>query len=84
MNKDGFIKELAKQTGYDEERCTLINNIIENYFILGRKNKEKIIKDLQSKATLSEDDAENVYDISIKIITEEVKNKLKYPFKSQK
>lgn len=83
MNKKGFINELSNQTGYDEKRCILINDIIENYFIFRKKNKEKIIKDLQIKANLSEDDSENVYDIYIKIITEEIKNKLKHPFKSQ-
>ena len=83
MNKTGFIKELSKQTGYDEEKCILINDIIENYFIFGRKNKDKIIQDLQVKVKLNEDDSENVYDIAIKIITEEMKNKLKHPFKSQ-
>lgn len=83
MNKTGFIKELSKQTGYNEEKCTLINSIIENYFILGRNNKGKIIKELQAKASLSEDDSENIYDITMKIITEEVKNKIKHPFKSQ-
>ena len=83
MNKKGFIKELSKQTGYDEEKCILINNVIENYFIFGRKNKDKIIKDLQTKASLNEDDSENVYDISMKIITGEIKNKLKHPFRGQ-
>ena len=83
MNKNGFIKELSKQTGYDEEKCILINNVIENYFIFGRKNKDKIIKDLQIKASLNEDDSENVYDISMKIITGEIKKKIKYPFRSQ-
>lgn len=83
MNKNGFIKALSKETGYDEEKCIVINNVIENYFIFGRKNKDKIIKDLQIKASLSEDDSENVYDISMKIITGEIKNKLKHPFKSQ-
>lgn len=83
MNKTGFIKELSKQTGYNEEKCTLINSIIENYFILGRNNKEKIIKELQAKASLSEDDSENIYDITMKIITEEIKSKIKHPFKSQ-
>ncbi len=83
MNKMGFIKELSKQTGYDEQKCILINDIIENYFIFGRKNKDKIIRDLQVKASLNEDDAENVYDIGVKIITGEIKNKLKHPFKSQ-
>lgn len=83
MNKTGFIKELSKQTGYDEEKCILINDIMENYFIFERKNKDKIIKDLQIKAGLNEDDSENVYDIAMKIITEEIKNKLKHPFKNQ-
>lgn len=83
MNKTGFIKELSKQTGYDEEKCILINSIIENHFIIGRKNKEKIIKELQIKAKLNEDDSENIYDISMKIITSEIKNKIKHPFKSQ-
>lgn len=83
MNKMGFIKELSKQTGYDEQKCILINDIIENYFIFGRKNKDKIIKELQVRATLNEDDAENIYDICVKIIAKEIKNKLKHPFKSQ-
>ena len=83
MNKTSFIKELSKQTGYDEEKCILINNVIENYFIFGTKNKDKIIKDLQVKIPLSEDDAENIYDISMRIITGEIKNKLKHPFKNQ-
>ena len=83
MNKTGFIKQLSKQTGYDEEKCILINSIIENHFIIGRKNKEKIIKELQIKAKLNEDDSENIYDISMKIITAEIKNKIKHPFKSQ-
>ncbi len=48
MNKTRFIKELSKKTGYDKQRCILINDIIENYFIFGRKNKEKIIQDLQT------------------------------------
>lgn len=83
MNKIGFIKELSKQTGYDEEKCILINDIIENYFIFGRKNKDKIMKDLQIKVGLNEDDSENVYDITMRILTEEMKNKLKHLFKNQ-
>ena len=83
MNKTGFIKKLSKQTGYDEEKCIIINSVMENYFIFGRKNKDKIIKDLQIKVTLTEDDAENVYDIAMKIITGEIKNKMRHPFRNQ-
>ena len=83
MNKNKFIKELVKETGYSEEKCILINNVLENHFIIGRKNKDKIIQDLEEKVSLNEDDAENVYDISMKIIMTEIKNKLRHPFKNQ-
>ena len=44
MNKSEFIKELSKQTSYNEERCNTINNIVEDTFIIGKKNKEKILR----------------------------------------
>ena len=44
MNKSEFIKELSKQTSYNEERCNTINNIVEDTFIIGKKNKEIIIE----------------------------------------
>ena len=50
MNKSEFIKELSKQTSYNEERCNTINNIVEDTFIIGKKNKEKIVKQRQSEA----------------------------------
>ena len=83
MNKSKFINELSKETGYSEDKCLLINNVLENYFIFNKKNREKIIQDLKLKVSLNEDDAENVYDISIKIINKELKNKLKHPFRSK-
>lgn len=83
MNKRGFIEELSKETGYDENKCILINEIIEKYFIFNKNNRDKIIQELKINVNLNEDDAENVYDISIKVIKEEIKNKLKHPFRSQ-
>ena len=49
MNKTGFIKELSEKLEYDETKCTLINSIIEDYFIFGKSNKEKVIADLIKK-----------------------------------
>ena len=46
MNKSEFIKRLKKETNYSEDRCVLVNDILENNFIIGRKNKQKIINDL--------------------------------------
>ena len=47
MNKTGFIKELSEKLGYDEEKCTLINSVIEDYFIIGKSNKEKVLSDFK-------------------------------------
>ena len=82
MNKSKFIKRLKEETDYSEDRCVLVNDILENNFIIGRKNKQKIINDLILK-NFTEDEAENIYDISINIIIPKIKNKIKHPFKSK-
>ena len=81
MNKSEFIKRLKEETNYSEDKCALVNSILENNFIFGKKNKQKIIDELIQKK-FTEDEAENIYDISINIITNEIKNKIKHPFKS--
>ena len=49
MNKSEFIKELSKQTGYDEEKCIVINSIVEDTFIIGKKNKDKMIEKFEEQ-----------------------------------
>lgn len=83
MNKSEFIKELSKQTKYDEEKCTLINSIIEDTFIIGKKNKEKMIEKFKVQLGIDENDANNLYEIAMSIIGGAIKDKLKHPFKSQ-
>lgn len=81
MNKGEFIKELANKTGYNEEKCLQINNIMEDTFLIGKKNKEKMINDLKNKLNIAEDEANKIYEIAMSIISSEIKNKLKHPFK---
>ena len=82
MNKSRFIKILQEETNYNEDRCILINNVLENHFIIDKENKKEIINDLILKS-FTEDEAENIYDISINIMMSEIKNKIKHPFKSK-
>ena len=77
MNKSEFIKELSKQTGYDEEKCIVIT------FIIGKKNKDKMIEKFEEQISLDENEANKLYETVISIIGSELKNKLKHPFKSQ-
>ena len=83
MNKTEFIKELSKQTGYDEEKCIVINSIVEDTFIIGKKNKDKMIEKFEEQISLDENEANKLYETIISIIGSELKNKLKHPFKSQ-
>ena len=82
MNKKQFIKKLSEKTGYDLEKCNLINNIIEETFIIGKNNKEKMIDKFQNNS-FSAEEAEKIYETSMEIIAGEIKNKLKHPFKDQ-
>ena len=83
MNKSDFIKELSNQTGYTQEKCTLINSIVEDTFIIGKKNKEKMIEKFESSLNLDGTEANKLYETVMNIIGSEVKNKLKHPFRSQ-
>lgn len=83
MNKKLFIKELEKQTGYNEEKCYLINSIIEDTFIIGKKNKEKMKEKFQTQLNITENKADELYIQVMNIIGSELKNKLKHPFKNQ-
>lgn len=83
MNKTGFIKELSKVTGYSIDECNVINDVLENNFFISKKSKDKIINELMSSLKINETEANAIYEISKKIINDELKNKLKHPFKSQ-
>lgn len=83
MNKSKFIKELSKQTGYDEEKSILINSIIEDTFIVGKKHKKKIIEKFEEQLSINEKEADKLYEMVMSILNCEIKNKLKHPFKSK-
>ena len=43
MNKREFIKELSEITNLTEDKCAVINDILEDTFIIGKNSKEKIL-----------------------------------------
>lgn len=83
MNKTEFLDKLAKELSYSLERCSIINEILENNFFISKKNKDKIIEELKEKMVVDEVEATKIYDIATNIINMEIKNKLKHPFKSK-
>lgn len=81
MNKTGFIKELSKKTGYDEEMCAKINEIVEDTFIIGKNNKEIMIEKFVENLNVNKEKANEIYDTVNSIIGNAIKEKLKNPFK---
>lgn len=83
MNKEKFIKELESVTGLDNDKCIIVNNILENHFIIGNKNKEKMILDMEEQLKITKEDAERIYENAMSILSNGIKDKLKHPFGSQ-
>ena len=67
-NKEYIIKELINKTNIDESKCIILNDILENNVIIGKNNKNKIIKDFIDKLEISAKEADNLYNICIEII----------------
>ena len=81
MNKKEFITELSNKLNYDIDKCTIINSIIEDNFIIGKKRKTNIVNSLIEQLNINEEEADNIYNVSNEIISTAIKNKIKHPFK---
>ena len=80
MNKKKVIKKLGEVTNLSEEKCIIINDILEEHFIIGKNNKEKIISDISEKLETTREESENIYELAMSIIGSGIKDKLKHPF----
>ena len=80
MNKKDVIKKLGEVTNLSEEKCIIINDILEEHFIIGKNNKEKIISDISEKLETTREESENIYELAMSIIGSGIKDKLKHPF----
>lgn len=83
MNKKEIIKKIGEVTNLSEEKCIIINDILEEHFIIGKNNKEKIISDISEKLETTREESENIYESAMSIIGSGIKNKLKHPFGEQ-
>jgi len=83
MNKTGFIEQLQENTDLSKEQCILLNDAMEENFIIGKNNKENTINLIMDNLKVDYKKADEYYNIAISIITNNIKNKIKHPFKSQ-
>lgn len=81
--KEELIAKLEKETGLEHAQAVMFNSILEDHFILGRKNKEKIVADIEAQLKVEADKAETLYETAMSIIGEGIKDKIKHPFGEQ-
>lgn len=83
MNKKEFIESLSLKTGLSIDESRIVNEILENNFFISKKSKNKIINEMTIKLDIKENKAEGIYEKAKSILNEEIKKKLKNPFKSK-
>ncbi len=80
MNKSELIKALSSKIGYSVEDTTRINDVLEENFIIGKKNKEKIISRLMEVIKIDEVEANRIYNSFAELLKDGLIDKLKHPF----
>ena len=80
MNKSELIKALSSKIGYSVEDTTRINDVLEENFIIGKKNKEKIISRLMEVIKIDEVEANRIYNSFAELLKDGLVDKLKHPF----
>ena len=82
MNKEKFINQLSEKLNYDKEYTKKIADLLEDNFMIGKNNKEKTIKHLIENLSITEEEADSIYNASSSIVVGEIKNKITHPFKN--
>ena len=82
MNKRDFINKIKEVTGFSDEKATLVNDVLENHFIIGRHGKEQIINELIERLSVSREEADKIYNTCMEVITTGIKDKIIHPFKT--
>lgn len=83
MNRKEFINKLSLTTSLSITDCNQISEILEDNFFFNDQNKQKIIDEIIVKLNIDNEKATTIYEKAINIIKEEIKNKLKHPFKDK-
>ena len=53
MNKKDVILKLKEKLNFDEDTCNKINDVVEEHFIIGKNNKEKMLNGFMEKLNIS-------------------------------
>ena len=81
MNKERFINVLAEKLNCDTDYSRRVSDLLEDNFLIGKKNKEKTINSFVTELKVSKEEAEKIYETASSVIASAIKDKIKHPFK---
>ena len=84
VNKTEFINALSATLSYSFDQCIIINEILEGHFLYFKKNRDKIVEEFIQKLGIDYEEAMKIYDIAIRIINGEIRNKVRHPLCNRK
>ena len=81
MNEADFIQQIMSQANLNEEQGGMVNEIFQNNFIGGEKNKNMIVNLIAERLGIDKAQAEMIYTIGAGLLATGVLNKIMGIFK---
>ena len=81
-NKKALLVDLKERLNCSEEECIIINSIVEETSLFGKKNKTKMINGFMDKLDCSLERANEIYETFMDIFKTRIKFKIMHPFKN--
>ena len=81
-NKHALLVDLKERLNCSEEDCIIINNIVEETSLFGKKNKAKMISGFMEQLDVTEERADEIYNTFMHIFKSRITYRFRHPFKS--
>ena len=66
--RNNMKERLKEVTNRSDAEIAIIDDVLNNHFVIGRHNKEKIIADFKALLNLNDEEADNLYNQCSEII----------------
>lgn len=81
-NKQALLVDLKERLNISEEECIIINSIVEDTSLFGKKNKAKMMDAFINQLNVTEERAEEIYETFMDIVKSRIKFKIMHPLKN--
>lgn len=77
MDEEQMLAAIKEKTGLSEEQVDKVNEVIEENFIIGKENKDKIVAGIKEKLGIDDARADEIYNAVMGIIGNGIIDKVK-------